>query len=464
MKENDLSWKMLIISYVLLILIYAMKYCYTADTPAGIPIILDASCTYWVNQYGDKVSLETADAYFSSHYEAAEIITYLNICPDYTPTLYSSERQQFLENKQEEWKKEWEKKWKHLDDDDEYRRQRLQEYFMIYKTTMEYSCPSTKSLDLLSKHLYDCRSDTIMIINGIYSDCLSDEEIKDHKRFYYEDYVWAIYLTGLANFGTDGTLTELCNNIPTNDFVPLILNGDGSWYNKDGIVIDIDTAHEFFFNNKDVGLQILQLNQNCNPYYLQPADQLNKMNIEHELSVSYELLGEDNQKSDYSYCRLLNAALVNANTKTLQEIYGYFRCRDRNSDCHHMAIISNRVAKANQSEQIKSFGYYKDSNSYTEELFIIALSNLNKVSQFDYVKTTIVLQTETIVRWATINARKARYDITHNEMIQRCIDSIDNVTMTLTPTDQTNETTEEDNNCIAPGSTTPIIELNKIWH
>lgn len=399
MKKLDwdfVEWTLVVFLVLSIALLVAGIYYCEKNGPTGIPILLDASCTYWVDQYGNKTSLEAADEYFTSHRKIAEEIVGLNSSPLYAPTLYSDERQQFLENKQKEWQEIWDQlPSEFLDITTPAERQ--EPYFQIYQKTMQYSCPSTESLDLLSRYLGDGDLFGQSIVKIIYPDCFSPEEIEFQEYDNDFAYLYAAYFAGLANFGTDGTLAELCNNMPAEDLVPLVLTGDGLWHNKDGFTINEPAAHEFFRNNQTAGGQILRLNQDFNPYYLQPADSYDQTIIEHELAECRELKDQgDSTVSSYDYRRLVNSKLTDLDTETMQIINNYFWSGD--AGFRHIAATSAEITRL--SEEFKVFGYNKSTDSCIDGLFVIALCSMNKSTPLDYTEATASMKAEIATKLA----------------------------------------------------------------
>lgn len=405
--KTGLGWDFadwaLVVSLTLSMLLFVVGLYHDAKNgPTGIPILLDASCTYWVDQYGNKTSLKAADEYFTSHRKIAEEIVELNSDPLYAPTLYSNDRQQFLENKQKEWQEIWDQlPSEFLDTTTPAERQ--EPYFQIYQTTMKYGCPSTESLDLLSEYLGSSDSFGQSVLRIIYPDRLSPEEIE--FREYDNDfaYLYATYFAGLANFGADGTLTELCNNMPAEDLVPLVLTSNGLWHNKDGVIVNEPAAHEFFRSNKTIGSQILRLNQDFNPYYLHPADSYDQTIIKHELAECQELKSySDSTMSVYDYRRLINSKLTNLDIETMQVINNYFWSGD--ADFRHIAATSAEITRL--SEQFKVFGYNEDTDSCIDGLFVIALCNTSESIPLDYAEATAALKAETTSKLAEKLAKK----------------------------------------------------------
>lgn len=432
MKKLDwdfVEWTLVVFLALSILLLVVGIYYYEKNGPTGIPILLDASCTYWVDQYGNKTSLKAADEYFTSHRKIAEEIVELNSDPLYVPTLYSNERQQFLENKQKEWQEIWDQlPSEFLDITTPAERQKP--YFQIYQTTMKYGCPSTESLDLLSEYLGSSDSFGQSVLRIIYPDRLSPEEIE--FREYDNDfaYLYAAYFAGLANFGTDGTLAELCNNVPAEDLVPLVLTGDGLWHNKDGVIVNEPAAHEFFRNNKTIGSQILRLNQDFNPYYLHPADSYDQTIIEHELAECRELKSYSNSTmSVYDYRRLVNSKLTDLDIETMQAINNYFWSGD--ADFRHIAATSAEITRL--SEQFKVFGYSKDVGSCIDGLFVITLCNMSESTPLDYAEATADLKAEIASKLAERLAEGAAASVKQADDIIEDNQSTNNSDLNATP-------------------------------
>lgn len=340
------------------------------DVTSGIPVLLNASCTAWVDHQGQQISVEEANAFFQQQPSAGKAIIKLNADHRYATRLYSSERAQFLNEIYHTFC-------------DEYSTttENQESLLSAYEFVLEENRPNESSLDLLSKHLIDDYT-TQATVRQIRYDCINSNGITTPVD--QRDTVNRIFFACLAKYSEDGTVDQLCD--VSNPSIPVVVSEDGIWQDQNGHAIATETAHAYFEKHRGYAHLIGHYNDHCNPHAQESLNAGRETAHCDSLCVS----AQDFAVNSLNYLQVVNGAIADPlDIEAIRIVDSYMTVIDakKHSDGYSnaMRVASGDLLKIAESDEAKMYGYVNHDDSwYSDEiriLFNIALSRMSSMHQ-----------------------------------------------------------------------------------
>lgn len=343
----------------------------------SIPIILSASCDYWVDQNGDTMTIEEADAFFNRNPVIGCKIVFDNLNDLYATRLYSAEREAWLEEK-------FKNGFAHMDDSTVTDAITDDDLYDIYRRVLARTPPSDDTLSLLEIHL--AGNVAAQYVANIQRDITNPDLLGPR---YTDNNGEHLFLACLATFTENGLVDDLCSNAPsTNQYIPIIVNQDGEWYDQYCNPLDNVAVAEFFDGHPEQANVINSLNLTVNPLIDPenlPADSLSEM-------TSYISRCKTNI-GDHELCTgILNEMTANpVKASSLEEISQLIQAQPSNdyqntwTISETLAIVDELKIKYGDLDQVQAcqqYGYNLNDGWLIRYVFVNTLAEFNEIHNF----------------------------------------------------------------------------------